>query len=285
MLQVMERRARVEAWQSKKRALDEEKERAEEEAAANRKKWNLEDDASDDEAPTAAAGEGALKDGEVDPLDEFMVDVGTKVQADFATLDPQAAASSEVNEQLAKAGIKLEASHLRSSVKGQTPEDEQMDTQELAGRGQGQAHEEMKDALGIVGAGCSAGTGTATAAAVESSPKQSALASGLFERKGSSPIIAAMKAEGSSSNVTLDQVTVKQEPGLGLSMPVQMNLGGAPSAAGGGGAGGKVMAIGRGNVVKKAIAFPSKKALVPVKAENKLGDAGAGAMSILTCDA
>ena len=107
----------MEAWQSKKRALDEEKERAEEEAAANRKKWNLEDDASDDEAPAGAAGAAQLKDGEVDPLDEFMLDVGTKVQADFATLDPQATAASEVNEQLAKAGIPVSYTHLTLPTK------------------------------------------------------------------------------------------------------------------------------------------------------------------------
>lgn len=126
----------MEAWQAKKRALDEEKERAEEEAAANRKGWNLENDASDDEPPVAttpAEGMNVLADGEVDPLDEFMLDVGTKVQEDFATLDPAVAQDApEVNEQLAKAGITLK---LPSDGKGADNTDASVP-----------ADEEMKDA-------------------------------------------------------------------------------------------------------------------------------------------
>lgn len=237
----------MEAWQSKKRALDEEKERAEEEAAANRKTWNLEDDASDDEAPAAKPGAGGVKDGEEDPLDKFMLDVGTKVQEDFATLDPEVAKDTfEMNEQLAKAGIKLQ---LPSVAKAEAQEDNQMDTKEPAVRSN--PDEDMKVLGGVV--------------AVESSPKQNVLASGLFDRKGISPIAVALKPEAHSSTVTLDQVAVKQEPGLGLGMPVQMNLGGAFGVLGGATAAGKALGIGRGNVVKKEVAFPAKKSLVPVK--------------------
>lgn len=265
LLQVMERRARVEAWQAKKRALDEEKERAEEEAAANRKAWNLEDDASDDEAPAAAAGTAQMNDDEVDPLDEFMLDVGSKVQADFATLDPDVAKDAfEVNEQLSKAGIKLELPSAAGAVAPQHG-DTQMDTGKVAGSSK---HDEVMKDLAPAETGLGVGL-----AAKERSPKPNVLGAGLFEGKDISPATVAVKSEGvelEGGTVTLDQVAVKQEPGLGLGMPVQLNLGGALGGVGGG----KSLAIGRGIVVKREIAFAAKKPLVSIKTESKPNSAG-----------
>jgi hypothetical protein len=257
-MQVLERRARVEAWQAKKRALDEEKERAQEQAAANRKAWNLEDDGSDDEAPVGTSDAVRQNDGEVDPLDEFMLDVGTKVQNDFATIDPEVAKDAhEVNEQLAKAGIKLELPMASTN----DVKDEKMDTQEPVAGISTQGDEGIK-VEGFAGDVSAVVELPGTAAASENSPKPS-VAGGLFEGKAISPATAAASSMEDSSTITLDQVVVKREPssGFGISMPDKVGMGVALGAA----AGSKPLAISRGTVFKKELAFPAGKGLVPVK--------------------
>ena len=94
-----------------------------------------------------------MDEDEEDPLDAFMVDVGTAVKHDLEALDPVVAQDAlEVNPALAKAGIKLELAAPDGSAAAAGIKEEPDEAPAPAREGPVAAVKEEDDKKGLVGA-------------------------------------------------------------------------------------------------------------------------------------